>query len=178
VTLALVRTPGVLARTEDRLSQIGDWMAQGLPPRAAASRAQKELGLSRRQADAYVSTCLRRLAMDSAAEPVESKRARVVAMLHESIASAKAKRKQWYEESTGRWEERPDPDHKAVATLLGNLVTVEGLANVQAQANVLAEQEVERTLSAIRSRCTADEWAPVARAVKSLRDEQAGRLDE
>lgn len=181
-----VREPGLITRTETRLVQIAEWMASGATPRKAAARARDELGLSRRQADSYVSAVLRRLAQDAAMEPVESKRARVVAMLTDSIEQAKAKRKQWFEDGNGdrceacgklagEWISEPDPDHKAVASLTASLVTVEGLANVQSQANVIAQAEVERTLRAIRSRCTAEEWAPIDRAINAIRAEQAQR---
>jgi hypothetical protein len=121
-------TRGIAAVVE-RVEHCEHWLASGMSPRRAAKQAQEPLprglGLSRWAANRYVGTALERLKQDDSLEPIESKRARIVAMLHAQIERALAQKRQWVHD--GQVQEYDAPDLKAANTAIGLLAEIEGV---------------------------------------------------
>lgn len=122
------RATGIAAVAE-RIEVVEGWLAEGMSPRRAARQAQQPppagLGLQRVTANRYVAAALLRLQRDSTAEPLESKRARIVAMIHENIRAAKANVRTWVTE--GGEVSQPAPDYKAINGALALLAEIEGV---------------------------------------------------
>lgn len=102
-----------------RLRTVMDWLAGGMQPRPCATQAMREWGLSRRQANRYVSGAIRVLQADDKAEPVESKAARLKAMLYDNIRQAKARTRTYVQDGEPVTEPAPDlaAANQAVAML-------------------------------------------------------------
>jgi hypothetical protein len=117
-----------IAVVVERIECIEQWLSRGTHPRRAAKRAQKPppegLGLSRHTAQRYVAVALGRLMSDQAMEPIESKRARLIAMAHAGVESALSAERH-YENKHGEHKSYPQPDHRAAATYLDLLVRLE-----------------------------------------------------
>lgn len=71
-----------------RVDQVTTWIASGLTPRQCSTKCKEAYGLRRYQADRYVAVALKRLQADNAAEPIESTRARLLAMHYDTIRQA------------------------------------------------------------------------------------------
>lgn len=114
-----------------RVDLVTSWLAAGKTPRQASTMARDEFSLTRRQADKYVAVALKRLADDNAAEPLESKRARVLAMAYDTIRQADERQKVV---NLGRAadgepmsEVIPDPDLRARTAALELIAKIEGV---------------------------------------------------
>lgn len=112
-----------------RLSTIEGWLAEGMLPRQAASRAMKPppdgLGLERRTANRYVGAAIARLQGDATLEPTESKRARIVAMLQAQIQRALSLKRTFV--TNGEAVTYDSPDLKAANQAIVALAEIEGV---------------------------------------------------
>lgn len=116
-----------IAESVRRIDLVSEWMASGRTPRQASTKARDEFGLSRRQADRYVAVALKRLQVDSTAEPPESKRARILAMAYDTVRQADA-RKRIVVTGKDSYETVDDPDLRARTSSLELIAKLEGLA--------------------------------------------------
>lgn len=77
-----------------RIHLLQTWLAEGMTPSSAALRAQEPephgLGLSRATANRYTGEAIRYLCRDDQIEPMESKRARLVAILQANAHEGRA----------------------------------------------------------------------------------------
>lgn len=128
------RTRGEGALVEAVLTRgdtIATWLASGLTPRQAMRRATKPppvgLGLPRSTAQRYVAYTLRALASDAMQEPLESKRARIIAAAHSALQAAAAKTRKVYDQGDVVAEEQ-DPDTRSMIAALDLIAKLEGLA--------------------------------------------------
>lgn len=87
-------------------------------PRQTAKALKARFGVSRRTADRYVSSALRLMVEDATAEPIESKRARMVARLEGVAKTALA---------ATNSEGEAVPDLRSATAALALLATIEGL---------------------------------------------------
>ena len=95
-----------------------DLLAACNNPRQTAKALKARFGVSRRTADRYVSSALKLMVQDAMAEPLESKRARMVARLEGVAKTALAAT-----DSEGV----PTPDLRSATAALALLATIEGL---------------------------------------------------
>ena len=81
-----------IATVVARVERCEAWLCAGMPPRRVQRQAEKPepegLGLTRMTAGRYVAAAIERLQSDNMLEPIESKRARIVAMVHSQIEGA------------------------------------------------------------------------------------------
>ena len=119
-----------IAAVVDRLTKVEEWLASGITPRHAVSRALKPPPVGfcqdRRTATRYVSAALARLQQDSTREPIESKRARLVAMLHAQIERALNQERTFCQ--NGETVTYPCADLKAANQAISLLAQIEGLS--------------------------------------------------
>lgn len=118
----LVKTVEILRE----LDYVIDLLASGYLVRAAANKLVSERGYSRKQANRYVSAALKRLQADQNLEPIESKRARVIASATKVLRDALTAKKTWVNEETGESKEYDVPDHKSALKALELLGKLEG----------------------------------------------------
>lgn len=122
------RARGILEIVE-RLDRVERWLAAGMAPRHVAAEARKPppkgLGLNRWSANRYVAAALKRLHEDVQTEPIESKRARMIATLNAQVQRG-LDLKRTYEQD-GEIKVYDAPDLKAVNTALSLLIQVQGL---------------------------------------------------
>lgn len=127
------REPGrpYYLETARRLRAIWERFGQGATPRTVSTEIMERESCSRDTADRWVGAALRVLHEDGAAEPIESKRARIVTMALSGYEKAMARTKGFLI-VTGKGEERetrlelvPDPDSKGAAMFLAILAKVE-----------------------------------------------------
>lgn len=71
-----------------RVDEVTAWIASGLTPRQCSTKFKEKYAIRRHQADRYVAVALKRLQADNAAEPIESTRARLLAMHYDTIRQA------------------------------------------------------------------------------------------
>lgn len=119
---------GTLAILSD-LHRVVDMLAAGKTPRDAAMELAQTEGMSRRNAQRYVAAALAMLVRDQAAEPVEVKRARIIAMAQAGYERAMA-RERGFLVKAGEGQQAvvrvPDPDTKGAAMFLALLAKIEG----------------------------------------------------
>lgn len=122
------RASGIVA-VLDRLDTIESWIRDGVGPRRLAAKAQRPppdgLGLSRTTANRYVAATLLRLQRDGETEPIETKRARIVAMLEGQIQRALNKTR--IDRHNGESVEYACPDLAAANTAILALAEIEGV---------------------------------------------------
>lgn len=114
-----------------RIDKVTAWLASGMTPRQTSTKCKEEYGLRRYQADRYVAVALKRLQSDGADEPIESKRARLLAMHYETVRMAEARTRTV---GAGRdnignelKETIPDPDLRARTAALEAIERLEGV---------------------------------------------------
>lgn len=95
----------------ERLDRVERWLADGLTPRQASAKARETMALSRWTANRYVAAALKRLHDDGQTEPIESKRARMVATLNSITQRALANQRTY--EQDGEVKVYDAPDFKA-----------------------------------------------------------------
>ena len=127
-TLDQTRAQGI-ALVVNTLATIETWLSAGVTPRQASVRAMQPppdgFGMARRTANRYVAAALYRLQQDSAQEPLESKRARMVGFLHGQIQRALERRRTLV--SNGESFNVDEPDLKAANQAASLLAQIEGL---------------------------------------------------
>lgn len=101
---------GKLLNVRVKMVQTADLLAEGYAPREAAMRLQELTGMCRTTCERYVASVLGRMHADALAEPLESKRQRMLLVLRGMVRKADA---------AGQYG--------AVATLLKLKCIVEGL---------------------------------------------------
>jgi hypothetical protein len=119
-----------IATIVSRMERVEGWLASGMQPRRAAAEARKPqsdggLGLNRTSANRYVAAALARMHSDAAIEPIESKRARMIATLHRQVERALGHKRKF--ETNGKVVEYDAPDLKAANQALSLLAEIEGL---------------------------------------------------
>lgn len=107
------------------LAQITSWMADGHSPRNAQLKAMTELGMARTTAGRYVASAIAHLQADNQTEPIESKRARMVAHLEALEQRALENTMTWT--TNGEEVTTPKPDFKAAVSALALKAKIEGL---------------------------------------------------
>ena len=118
-----------IARVVQQLDVVEGWMASAVTPRQAVARAMRPapegLGMTRHNANRYVSAALARLQSDGAIEPIESKRARMIATLHAQVQRALSLKRTY--EQDGKVVSYDNPDLKAANSALSLLAQIDGL---------------------------------------------------
>jgi hypothetical protein len=130
--LAPNESPGPVSRAHAsideqvrRVDAVTTWLATGLTPRQCSTKARDSFRVGRRHANRYVAWALKRLAKDNSDEPIESKRARVLAIAYGNVVKAsKRKRVVVTKESV---EEFDDPDIGGSNGALALIAKLEGL---------------------------------------------------
>lgn len=108
-----------------RVDLVTTWLATGHTPRQCSTKARDGFRVGRRHADRYVAYALKRLAKDNADEPLESKRARILAIAYGNVVKAsKRKRVVATKESV---EEFDDPDVGGSNGALALIAKIEGI---------------------------------------------------
>ncbi len=122
-----------IATVVERLGLIEDWLALGLSPRQAATRAMKPdtgdgkggFGITRSYAERFVGAALKRLHRDATGEPVESKRARSIAFWQGQMQRALNATRTFAQ--NGEAISYPCPDLKAANQARAALDAIEGV---------------------------------------------------
>ncbi len=108
-------------------------LANGVPPREVARRIAERHGLGKRAANRYVASALLVLQSDQDAEPIASKRARILAR-YERLYRAAMKRKRsvtyWVGDGVQEVEHVEDPDVKTAGQMLGAIAMIQGVVPV------------------------------------------------
>lgn len=123
--VARARLKGVYAPTREALARVEEWLACGKTPRQAAELAESQLDVARDTANRYVATVLHRLHEDGAHEPQESKRARIIGMLHAQIDRALSNQRMSEHDGATIWYK--SPDLKAANQAIQLLAVIEGV---------------------------------------------------
>ncbi len=102
-----------------------------MPPRAASKALAAKYGLSRRQANRYISAALAEQCADSLAEPPESKVARAKLRAEKLYELALAKTRTVMDEKTAegvlKYHEVPDPDVRAGVQANAQLMQIDAI---------------------------------------------------
>ena len=108
-----------------RRAAVETLLATGYQPRHCAAEIMRHFGVSETQAGRDVAEVLAQLHADGTAEPQESKRARIIAMLHAQIRGALENKRVW--ERDGETVEYAEPKFEAATNAIKTLLIVEGL---------------------------------------------------
>lgn len=106
-------------------AKIWDLLAGGNTPRQASLQAQKLFGISRFRANRYVAAVLKQMHDDASMEPLESKRARMAAILATNVQRALTATRSF--EQNGKVVTVQAPDFKAANGALNLLAEIDGL---------------------------------------------------
>jgi hypothetical protein len=109
-----------------RLQTMLGWLGEGLTPRQVADRAAKTFGIGRHTASQYAATAVAILQRDNKQEPLESKKARVVATTTNVLQMAMGQAHS-YVTKDGVRHIAAKPDLKAATAALQFLAELEGV---------------------------------------------------
>ncbi len=108
-----------------RVLTVMNWLAQ-CPPRQCSLKVMREFGVTRDVSDRYVATATALMRRDNDSEPIESKRARMIASL-EHIADRAMKNTRTYTNKDGETVDYASPDYRGAIAAKALIADIEGL---------------------------------------------------